>query len=182
MADLTLVAPLFQSFRDYAMYDEEEEELVMEDGEEEEEKANERLYPQGYTRRYGYFQADCMPMVFKPFIKELNSCLVHDTNPEEPAVQFLAFQAYNHVQHSLTRRAGGLEVVHGKVTSCLAGTHATNTNTLRNFEKSKAEMRHLPFDRVAKKIRKANIPRGFRVEHIATVNLQVLRDEYRNGR
>jgi hypothetical protein len=182
MADLTLVARLFQN---HAMYGEdmEGEEVMGEEEEEgEEEKANERLYPQGYTRRYGYFQADRMPTVFQSFVRQLNVGLVHNVNPEEPAVEFSSFQAYNHTQHTLTRRAGGLEVVHGKITSCLAGTSATTPSARRSFEKCRSEMNRLPFDRVAKKLRKEDIPRGFRLEHIATVNLQVLQDEYRNGR
>jgi hypothetical protein len=142
------------------------------------------VYPQAFTHCYGHFQSNDMPTPFRPLIKTMNQQLAHDTDDANPIIRAVACQGYNHIQHSLTERAGGLELVHGRMTSSIAGTLATSTRTKWVHRKLFTDVSaHLPFERVEEKLnRNEAVSTAYRIEPIVVLNIWALQPRYRNGR
>lgn len=182
LADLTRVRSLFehsaQTQRDTHLVDEdfsdcEDEGLVV------------NVYPQAFTRRYGYFQANAVPAGFLPLMKSMNRELPENADEAYPVLRGVSCQGYNHVQHCLTEHAGGLEVVHGNITAVLAGSGRTSSVKGKRVQQKLLDKISLcrPHGRVEVKLtRNEAIERGFRVEPIWLVDLYQLKPQFRNGR
>jgi hypothetical protein len=180
LADLTKVRDLFKTPGD--AFDDDDERSVI-DLEEEEDPLTINVYPQAYTRQLGHFQANNVPSGFQPLITSLNDTLRADIHDRQPVIRGVACQAYNHIQHCLTERAGGLDVVHGQITAALAGVTAKGPKAIRAHDKVMQAIREgLPHERVARKLGRKNVlSRAWRVEPVFVINVQGLEARFRSG-
>ena len=142
------------------------------------------VYPQAFTRQFGHFQANDVPAAFHPVLKRLNQALAEESDNAEPVIRGVACQGYNHLQHCLTERAGGLDVVHGQITAALAGVITTSTKASRAHNKILNALDNgLPHARIARKLgRRDVLSRALRLEPVFVVNVQRLEPRYQSGR
>jgi hypothetical protein len=169
-------------FRD--IIDDSDDDSSVIDLEQDDELLNVNVYPQAFTRHFGHFQANKVPAPFRPILKELNATLAEENNNAKPVVRGVACQGYNHIQHCLTERAGGLDVVHGEVTAGLAGVITTSLKATRAHRRIMENLRNgLPHARIARKLgRREVLSRAFRLEPVFVVDIQGLEGRYQNGR
>jgi hypothetical protein len=141
------------------------------------------VYPQALTKFYGHIQAHGVPYDFKPLIRSLNRTLATNADSNRPVIRAVAFQGYNAVQHNLTERAGRLEVVQGRLTAALAGTHSSSTTDKARFIKIKRQVvSHPPYARVREQLTKTTVGRAMRFEIVIIIDLHALKEEHRTGR
>ncbi len=142
------------------------------------DQVNIKVYPQALLCSYGYFQADAVPAGFHPLIQSVNQQLAYNADDELPVLVGVACQGYNHIQHCLTGRSGGIEVVHGQITAALAGTRVQDSIAKLKHKRVVAGIsKYLPHDRVKEKLRKPDITRGFRMEPVWEINCSQLTNE-----
>lgn len=180
LADLTRIRSFFRHTTNTLDDNDDAEEEILH----KEEPLKLYVYPQALTRQYGYFQANSAPTDFKLVLKKINSELAENADVLQPVLRIVSCQGYNHIQHSLTHRSGGLELVHGNITSTLAGSYASHDTTKKKFQKLlQSTATHRPHERVEKKLQKEEpISRGFRVEPICIIDVMALKVEHRSGR
>jgi hypothetical protein len=173
LADLTLTRRLFNDLAsdDWVNDDEENNRYI-------------RLYPQAFTRKYGYFQSNSVPDGFRQVFREINNFMARNADANRPVVQGVFCQGYNHIQHSLTERAKGSDLVRGQIGAALARGTANNTkdrNTYHHTMKYISE--HLPHERVQMKLQKTDaLSRAFCVEPVFVIDVQELKAPYQCGR
>lgn len=140
------------------------------------------VYPQAFLKKFGHLQSDGPPLGFQDLLHAINQKLVHNHDGDSTPIQIVAFQGYNYVQHNLAERAGQLEVVKGRVTAALAGTHATGSNSLRTFNRMKGFVsHHLPHDRIEELLNKDNPARAMRFEVVVAINISSLKVHFQSG-
>src|SRR5262245_54953489 len=124
------------------------------------------VYPQAGLRRYGHFKANRPPKGFDPIIRQLDHDFAENRDERRPLVRGRSCQGYNYAQHSLTDRAGGLEVVRGQVTASMAGMGTSTGPRIRRINNNlrKTLDKGLPYPTMARKVAKPNIGRAFRIE------------------
>ena len=146
------------------------------------DQVNIKVYPQALLRSYGYFQANAVPAGFHPLIRSVNQQLAYNADSEQPVLVGVACQGYNHVQHCLTGRSGGIEVVHGQITAALAGTRVEDSIAKLKHKRVVAGIsKYLPHDHIREKLRKPDITRGFRMEPVWQINCSQLKNEMLRG-
>ena len=179
LANLTRVRTLFQEGDGYDPDDGDDDERMGEPA----TPVVINVYPQALTRSFGHFQADGVPLGFNPILKHINRHMAHNADFDQPVIRGVACQGYNHIQHALTNYAGGLELVHGSVTSSLAGINARTPKAKRAHAKILGStLLHRPHHRVEGKLSKDGLPRAFRVEPVFVVDIMALKSRYRKGR
>jgi hypothetical protein len=181
LADLTRVRSLFRPEVDMDIMDMDVDEI----GENlEQDHLTLNVYPQAFLRQFGHFQANDVPRGFNPILRTINRRLASRVDIDSPIVSGVACQGYNHIQHSLTELAGGLEVVHGRVTAALAGVKAGAVHAKRAHTKIfNSNKSHRPYDRVKEKLSKSRgLSRAFRLEPVFTVNVEAIRITEQTGR
>jgi hypothetical protein len=178
LADLGRIRGFFRDIIDDS--DDDDSVIDLED----DDLLNINVYPQAFTRELGHFQANRVPTPFRPVLKELNATLAEEKNNGRPVVRGVACQGYNHIQHCLTERAGGLDVVHGEVTAALAGVITTSPKATRAHRRIMDNLRNgLPHARIARKLgRREVLSRAFRLEPVFVVDIQGLEGRYQSGR
>jgi hypothetical protein len=176
LLDLTKVHALFQT--SFEQEDDNDDDLY--NVQEAEPQVKLTVYPQAFTKRYGHLQANGPPLGFRDLLKSLNQELVHDEDNVNPPIKIVAFQGYNHVQHNLAERAGAIEVVQGRITAALAGTHATGRGK-NAFKKALSFVQSLPHSNVESKLSKDVMARAMRFEIVVTIDLMALKEEYQCG-
>jgi hypothetical protein len=173
LADLTLIRRLFDDLasEDWVDDDEENDRYI-------------RIYPQAFTRKYGYFQSNSVPDCFRPVFRKINNFMARNADANRPVIQGLFCQGYNHIQHSLTERAKGSDLVRGQIGAALAGGTANNTKEKHAFHHIvKYVSEHLPHERVRKKLQKPDtLSRAFRVEPVFAIDVQAMQAPYQCGR
>lgn len=128
-------------------------------------------------------QATDIPSAFHPLIISLNQKLAEDADDVKPVLRAIACLGYNHVQHCIAERAGGLKLVQANITSIAAGVSATSVwNKRINWRLFKSAAEHLPLDRVRKKLERTDgVSRAFRMEPICVVNVCTLQPSFRSA-
>ena len=180
LADLSTIRALFH--RNIDDYEDDDDSVINFDEDDEPLLVN--VYPQAFTRQLGHFQANNIPAAFHPLVKRLNQTLAADKEETQTIIRGVACQGYNHVQHCLTERAGGLDVVHGQMTAALAGVIPTSPKARRAFEKVKESLRGgLPHAHLQRKLgRRDVLSRALRLEPVFVIDVQSLEARYQCGR
>jgi hypothetical protein len=187
LVDLRQVRPLFQhtALDRRALNGAEDDDFDAGDYDDQVE-AKIGVYPQAYLKHLGHFQANAVPSGFAPLLSHINRTLAANADEDNPVIQGVSCQMYNHAQHSLTERAGGLDIVRGKVTAALAGiTQGLDARTKRKADKALEDVsEQLPIDDVVGKLTGndgAGIGRALRAEPSFSIAVEEIMDERRCG-
>jgi hypothetical protein len=133
------------------------------------------VYPQAGLRTLGHFKATNVPKGFQPILKKLDCRWAARRDIWTPIICGVSCQGYNHAQHCLSDWAGGIEVLHGKLTAAMAGMEG-NARGRRIKTKLTGDMNiNLPFKRITHKLDKKQISHVIWVEPCFTLNVQGLR-------
>ena len=178
LADLGTIRDLFRPPAE----DEDDDDSVV-NLDEDRDPLQVNVYPQAFTRQFGHFQANQVPAGFQPVLQSLNERLLAYPDEHQSAIQGVACQGYNHLQHCLTERAGGLDVVQGQMTAALTGVGAQGPKATRAYEKVINSLHMgLPHQRVQRKLARRDVlSRAFRLEPVFVVNVQALQPRYQSG-
>jgi hypothetical protein len=141
------------------------------------------VYPQAGLRRLGHFKANRVPKGFDPILRKLDRDLSENRDEHRPLVRGMSCQGYNYAQHSLTDKAGGIEVVRGQVTAAMAGTGmGVGTRIRRINNKLRGDLANmLPYEKVVHKLAKPDIGRAFRFESVFSLDVLALELLMRDG-
>jgi hypothetical protein len=151
------------------------------DGEDIDDHLRINVYPQAFTRQYGHFQANDVPIGFHPIITAINRQTARFAD-SAPVVRGVACQGYNNVQHCLTEKAGSLEIVEGKMTAAFGGANVKEaSNKLKQAKLVESISRCRPHGRIAEKLSVQSLARAFRVEPVFVVDVQQLKRRYQCG-
>src|SRR5262245_3563451 len=171
LADLTLIRSLFDD-EIIALDNEDSEDDDMESIEEVAPSTRVDVYPQAGLRKLGHFKATDVPKGFKPILKKLNRQWAENRQMSTPIIRGISCQGYNHAQHCLSDRAGGIEVLHGQLTAAMAGMQG---DAQSKWIREGLIRKTIPFECVTFKLQKKDISRGFRVESVFSLNVQGLK-------
>jgi hypothetical protein len=78
------------------------------------------VYPQAGLHTLGHFKASNVLKGFQLTLKKLDHEWAANRDVHNPIISGLSCQGYNHAQHCLTDRAGGIKVLHGQLTAAMA--------------------------------------------------------------
>jgi len=166
---------------------------------EDEEPMEFRSYPQAFLPQYGHIQSTGVVPEIQEVVHQINQTLKEGLRPvdeDQDEAEFQAeledplkatfFQGYNHLQHRISRQAGGAETMQGDVSLALAGQYAETTREKRIAEEKKLAISPLfPFQHMEEKLKATNDvspPTDVRLENYFTINFTSLPPERRTGR
>ncbi|KAI0082978.1 hypothetical protein BDY19DRAFT_998995 [Irpex rosettiformis] len=141
------------------------------------------LYPQAFLGNKSHYQAGCLPAVFHPVIKKINSLLIGHDDEElarDSPVTGGSCQAYNSVLHHIRYQVQSHDVQLAEQTAFTASIFASSLKERNRAHalQEKIRSKDLVFARLQDKLRSPNINISLRMENVYHIDLAAINDPH----